>query len=104
MELSEIAELIQTLFAEMFGIVHTEDWKGYELDDQKVVRGLVETYYASASIIREKFDADVWKGHANGTVNPEIESVRKQREGDTPGKKAEPKTAESVLAKRLNKK
>lgn len=104
MDLVELAELISKLFDGMFGIVHTEDWKGYELDDQKVVRGMVETYYASACIIREKFDSDVWKGHANGTVSVEIESIRKEREGDAPGKKAEPKTAASVLAKRLGKK
>lgn len=104
MELDEIAEWNSDLFGELFGIVHTEDWKTYELGEQLVVRSIVEAYYAAASIIREKFDADVWKGHANGSVDPQVESVRKQREGDRPGKKAEPKTAESVLSKRLNKK
>lgn len=103
-DLVTIAEQSESLFTLMFGIVHTEEWKTYEFDNQKIVRSLVEQYYAAASIIREKFDSDVWKGHANGTVSPEIESVRKQREGDTPGKKAEPVTPASLLKKRLSKK
>jgi hypothetical protein len=98
-----IAESSHSLFEAMFDITHTEDWKMFDLDDQIDFRNTLEEYYAAACIIREKFDSDVWKGHANGTVNPLVKSIRKQREGDTPGKKAEPKTAASLLKKRLSK-
>jgi len=94
---------IDSLFESMFDITHTEDWKNFPVEYQITFRDLVEQYYAAACIIREKFDSDVWKGHANGTVDPSVTSVRKQREGDKPGKKAEPVTAASLLKKRLSK-
>lgn len=103
-EIALIAQMIGNVFELVFGVTFNEKWKTYTLPEQKMFREVVEQYYAAACIIREKFDSDVWKGHANGTVNPQIESIRKEREGDTPGKKAEPKTPQSVLAKRLNKK
>lgn len=104
MEMDTIAQSSLDLFTAMFGVTHSEDWKTWELDQQIQFRNIVEQYYAASCIIREKFDSDVWKGHANGTVSPTIESIRKQREGDTPGKKAEPVTPEGLLKKRLNKK
>jgi hypothetical protein len=102
-EIALIAQSVGQVFELIFGVTHTEDWKKYTLSEQKMFRDVVEQYYAAACIVREKFDADVWKGHSNGTVSPTIESIRKQREGEKPGKKAETPTAASILAKRLKK-
>lgn len=101
--IASIAYPAKSTFDAFFGIVWSEDWKQFEVSEQVLFRDLIEQYFAQASVIREKFDADVWKGHSNGTVDPSVTSVRKQREGDTPGKKAEKPTADSVLAKRLKK-
>ena len=91
--------LFETLFTDTFG----ETWKTWSEDDQVSFRNVIDAYVASASIIREKFDGDVWKGHADGTVSLVVTSVRKQREGDTPGKKAKVLTPAEILAKRLGK-
>jgi 2',3'-cyclic-nucleotide 2'-phosphodiesterase (5'-nucleotidase family) len=86
-----------------FAVTFTEDWKSYTLEEQLAFRNSVEVLSGVANIHREKLDADIWKGHANGTVNQLVTSIRKEREGDKPGKKAEPPTAASLLAKRLKK-
>lgn len=86
-----------------FNVTYTEDWKSWTLDEQKAFRSLIEVLAGVASLHREKFDSDVWKGHANGTVHPDIESIRAERTGEKPGKKAEIPTAASLLAKRLKK-
>jgi hypothetical protein len=92
-----------TLFGQIFDIVYAEEWKNWDIEEHVMFRNVLEEYCAQAAINREKFDSDVWKGHANGTVSPTVESVRKQRDGEKPGKKAEPVTASSLLAKRLKK-
>jgi hypothetical protein len=102
-EIALIAQSVGQTYELVFGTVFAEDWKTYPLEEQISFRNVLEEYFAGASLIREKFDADVWKGHANGTVSPSVDSIRKQREGDTPGRKAEPVTAASLLAKRLKK-
>jgi len=102
-EIALIANQVGSVFELIFGVTHTEDWKQYTVTEQIAFRNVVEAFFVAACIVREKFDADVWKGHSNGTVNPLIQSVRKQREGDKPGKKAEVPTAQSMLAKRLAK-
>jgi hypothetical protein len=101
--LAAVAYQAKDTFDVMFGIVWSEEWKSFELLEQIAFRDFVQAYLAQATIIREKFDADVWKGHANGTVDIAVESIRKEREGDAPGKKATPPTADSILAKRLKK-
>jgi hypothetical protein len=86
-----------------FDAIYSEGWKSWENSEQVAFRDTLEAFVAAAAIQREKFDGDVWKGHADGTVSLEVESIRAQRTGDKPGKKAEPVTAASLLAKRLKK-
>lgn len=86
-----------------FDVTYSEDWKAWTLEEQLLFRAAVEALFGAGTVHKEKFDSTVWKGHSDGTVNTLITSIRKQREGDTPGKKAEPVTAASVLAKRLKK-
>jgi len=103
---SQIAYLVDELkivHDHFFAVTYSEDWKNWTLDEQKAFNKAVETLNGVANVHREKFDADVWKGHANGTVSPQIESIRAERTGDTPGKKAAPITADSILNKRLKK-
>lgn len=87
----------------LFAVTYSEDWKTWTLPEQLAFRELIETLNGVTAVHKEKFDADVWKGHANGTVNIAVKSIRAERTGDTPGKKAAPITAESILAKRLKK-
>jgi hypothetical protein len=81
----------------------TEDWKTWTPEEIALFRGAIEALHGCGSLHREKFDSTVWKGHSDGTVNPTVESIRKQREGDAPGKKAEVLTPAQILAKRLKK-
>ena len=98
-----LSERVKETFEDLFSVVFAEEWKSYHLADQKLVREVLATMVNAGNILREKFDGDVWKGHADGTVSPEVESIRKQREGDTPGKKAKVLTPAEILAKRLAK-
>ena len=105
--MAEIAILVQltgNVYEAFYGITHSEDWKSFEIvEEQLAFRNALAEFYLAACIVREKFDSDVWKGHSDGTVNLLVTSIRKQREGDAPGKKAAPVTAASLLAKRLAK-
>jgi hypothetical protein len=87
----------------LFAVTFSEDWKQYTVPEQIAFRNMLEVLGGVSNLHREKFDADVWKGRANGTVDPSVTSIRKEREGDKPGRKAEPVTAASLLAKRLKK-
>jgi hypothetical protein len=90
-------------YKNFYSVVWSEDWKSFELAEQILLRDTIEQFFLTASLIKEKFDATVWKGHSDGTVSPTIESIRKQREGDAPGRPATKPTADSVLEKRLKK-
>ena len=101
---SSIAYLIYQVAAVndfFFDVTYSEDWKGWTLEEQLLFRKAVKALASSGNIHREKFDEVVWKGHSNGTVNPLVASLRKQREGDAPGKKATKPTAAEILAKRM---
>ena len=86
-----------------FAVTFTEDWKNFTETEQIAFRDSVEVLSGVANLHREMIDADIWKGHANGTVSEAVKSIRKEREGEKPGKKAEVPTAASLLAKRLKK-
>ena len=92
-----------TSFADLFDTVFGADWKAMDVADAIAFRDTLEAYVAGANMLREKFDGDVWKGHSDGTVSIDITSIRKQRDGDKPGKKAVELTAAEKLAKRLSK-
>lgn len=101
--LSVLIFQMKTLNDEFFPVVWTEDWKNWTLAEQLEFQKVIEVLYALACTWKEKFDATVWAGHANGTVDLAIKSIRQERTGDKPGRKAAPVTAESILAKRLKK-
>ena len=92
-----------TSFADLYDTVFGGAWKAEEVADAVTFRDTLAAYVAGANMLREKFDSDVWNGHSDGTVSLEITSIRKQREGDAPGKKAVELTAAEKLAKRLGK-
>ena len=94
---------MEVTIASVFAIVFGCEWKSMETADAIAFRNLLEAFVAGANMLREKFDSDVWKGHSDGTVDLTIESIRKQREGEKPGKKAAELTPAEVLAKRLKK-
>ena len=102
-EIAAIALSALTLFESVFTPTFSEEWKTWEVQEQRAFRDVIDAYVASSSIVREKFDGDVWKGHSDGTVSLLVTSVRKQREGDAPGKKAKVLTPAEILAKRLGK-
>jgi hypothetical protein len=89
---------IETLFPTVFG----SEWKTMSESDAIEFRNLLEAFVAGASMLREKFDADVWAEHATGKFT-NIKSVRAPRTGDKPGRKPAEVTAASLLAKRLKK-
>lgn len=102
-EIAVITHSVGSVFEVIFGTTFSENWKSYTLEEQLAFRNVVEAFYAAACIVREKFDADVWKGHSDGTVNLLVTSVRKQRTGEAPGKKKAELTPAEILAKRLAK-
>ena len=87
---------------DLFPIVFGGEWKS-DADGGIAFRNLLEAFVTGANMLREKFDADVWAGHSDGTVPVTVQSVRKARTGDTPGKKAKVLTPAEILAKRLAK-
>ena len=90
---------IETLFPTVFG----SEWKTMKPDAAIAFRNTLEAFVKGANMLREKFDADVWAGHSDGTVSTDIQSVRQARTGDTPGRKAKVLTPAEQLAKRLAK-
>lgn len=102
-EVNPLADAMTATFEELFPLVYSADWKNLEVAEQIVLRAKLEGFVAGANMLREKFDAAVWAGHSDGTVSVEIQSIRKQREGDKPGRKAKDLTPAEILAKRLSK-
>lgn len=98
-----LAFLVDEVHTYFFNVTFSREWKTWDLEEQLAFRNAIEALFAVGSLHRETFDSEVWKGHSDGTVNPLVTSIRKQREGDAPGKKAEPVTPQSLLAKRLKK-
>ena len=92
---------ITATFEELFPVVFTGEWKSMSESDAINFRNVLEAYVKAAGMLREKFDADVWAGHADGTVAPIIKSIRAPRTGDKPGRKAAELTPAELLAKRL---
>lgn len=87
----------------LFPIVFGGEWKGMSEPDAIAFRDLLEAFVKGASMLREKFDGDIWAGHSDGTVSVSIKSVRAPRTGDKPGVKAKVLTPSELLAKRLGK-
>jgi hypothetical protein len=98
-----IADAMTTTITDLFSIVFGAEWKSMEDDEAIAFRNLLEAFVTGANMLREKFDGDVWKGHSDGSVSVKIQSVRQQRTGDKPGRKAAELTPAEVLAKRLKK-
>jgi len=98
-----VGEAMSVTITDLFTTVFGADWKTMEESDAIAFRNLLEAFVTGANMLREKFDSDVWKGHSDGTVSVAIQSVRQQRTGDKPGKKAVELTPAEILAKRLKK-
>ena len=101
--MDNLQEAMTTTFVDLFPIVMSSEWKTYEEGDAVAFRNKLEAYVSAANLLRETFDKAVWEGHANGSVPVAVESIRAQRTGDKPGRKAQPKTAAEILAARLKK-
>lgn len=101
--LTELGDMINVAYSSLFTPIFSEDWKNAEEAEQLVLREVLNVLCTAGNVLREKFDGDVLKGHADGTVPNVVESIRKQREGDTPGKKAKVLTPAEILAKRMKK-
>ena len=88
---------------DIYDDIESEDWKVDDEPTMILFRDSLEAYFGAASMLKEKFDATVWAGHSDGTVPESITSIRKEREGDAPGRKAKVLTPAEKLAKRLGK-
>jgi hypothetical protein len=100
----EIQEVMESATISSFFIpVYTGDWTKLEVAEQIALRTNLEAFVSGANLLREKFDAAVWAGHADGTVSTDVQSIRQQRTGEKPGKKAAELTPAEILAKRLGK-
>lgn len=73
---------------------HESHWTKFSLEDQLVFRNKLEALFTMVTSLRVKFDAQVWTGHDNGSVNTAVHSIRQRRNPDAakPGRKAEPKS------------
>jgi hypothetical protein len=100
---SVVSDAMTVTISDLFATVFGNEWMTMELSDAIAFRNLLEAFVTGANMLREKFDGAVWQGHSDGTVSVEIQSVRKQRTGDTPGRKAKELTPAELLAKRLTK-
>jgi hypothetical protein len=98
-----VGEAMEVTITDLFTPVFASEWKTMEESDAIAFRNLLEAFVTGANMLRERFDADVWKGHSDGSVSVAIQSVRQQRTGDKPGRKAAELTPAEILAKRLKK-
>jgi hypothetical protein len=101
MEIQEV--MAEATIMHFFSDVMSEDWRKMEVADQVAFRDALEAFVSGANLLRERFDAQVWSGHSDGTVDTTVKSIRAQRTGDKPGKKAAELTPAEILAKRLSK-
>lgn len=100
----ELPEGLEDSAMEFVMDILTGNWKTWELDEQLAFRERLSNYFQAASTLRTKFDAQVWAGHDDGTINLKVESLRARRtvtEGSNKGgRKAAPKTiAQQLLRK-----
>lgn len=100
---TSVSDAMTTTIEDLFSTVFAAEWKTMEDEEAIAFRNLLEAFVTGANMLREKFDGDVWKGHSDGTVSTDIQSVRKQRDGEKPGRKAAELTPAEVLAKRLKR-
>ena len=101
-DMAGIQEAVTSAFVDLFPVISTGEWVKWNPDDQvslrETLRLMVET---GNGILRPTFDATVWAGHVDGTVDNSIESIRAQRkESEKSGEKKAP-DALSVLNARL---
>lgn len=101
MEIQEVMD--QATISTFFAPVFSGDWTKLPVDEAIALRDNLEAFVSGANLLREKFDAAVWSGHSDGTVPVTVKSIRQQRTGDKPGKKAAELTPAEILAKRLGK-
>lgn len=91
-------------FATLFDVVDTtKEWTKWSAEDQVKLSAFMLKLDAVFGSLRQPYDQTVWALKASGKLTKGVESVRVQPSGDKPGRKAEERTAESVLAKRLAK-
>ena len=101
MEIQEVMD--SATISHFFSDVMSGDWTKLEDTEAVEFRNALEAFVSGANLLRERFDATVWSGHSDGTVSTEVKSIRQQRTGDKPGKKAAELTPAEILAKRLSK-
>lgn len=77
--------------------IMTGDWKNWDVSVQVQFVTEFGKAYAAIGNLRSTLDSAIWAGHEDGSVDSKVKSIRKQREGDKPGRKAAVKTLEQRL-------
>lgn len=102
--MDEMIKDLRDIFAALYPVVVTENWKLDTPEYQQELRSVIYTGKTVFETLRQKFDQTVWDGHEDGSVSVDIESVRAKGDykNGKPGRKA--LTPSEVLERALNRK
>ena len=64
------------VYESLFPIVTSEEWVTWEEDEQVSFAENLKLAYEALGIIRQKFDATIYKGHESGRVKTTVQPVR----------------------------
>ena len=82
----------------------SEDWKAWETEDILAFILEFEVFVSNVNELRSTLDKAIWAGHSDGTVSPDVESIRAKSDSDTPrGRKPVELTAAQKALKKLGK-
>lgn len=78
----------------------TGEWNTGDEDEMIEFVQTFRDFFTAVTTLRVKLDAQIWDGWQSGKVPRTVKSVRAQRKGAKPGRKATPKTLAEQLLKR----
>ena len=77
--------------------IMTGDWLKLSATDRVTFATEWAKLIEGVGKVNAKFNQTVWAGHTDGSISEDVKPTRKQREGDTPGRKAKVRTLEEQL-------
>jgi hypothetical protein len=101
-KLSAVETALGNIPPEYFTVIRSEEWKTWELET--ILKFILEykSFAQFANDLRSTLDKAIWAGHADGTVDPTVESIRTQTESDKPkGRKPIEMTEAERMLKKL---
>lgn len=96
--------VVENIYEEMYPMVVSDEWVTFPLEDQISLADNLKLAYEALGILRQKFDAVIYKGHETGRIDKSVLPVRAapDYQNGKPGKSA-PSAAEVLKRKLKNR-